>query len=125
MKKRFFSFAILLVGAAAAAAPVTITNGRITLAYDDGVVRLTAPGSDKPAATVTTGLKTATLKASVLSHPARKFQLLSLRGPDGSIAFKIEDNSPRFTVTYNRNASPVTVKWNAAAVVVPDVFAED
>ena len=125
MKKRLFSFATLLVCAAAAAAPVTITNGNITLAYDNGVVHLTAPDSDKPAAAMTTGLKTATLKASVLSHPARKFQLLSLRGPDGSIAFKIEDDSPRFTVTYNRNASPVTVKWNAAAVVVPDVFAED
>ena len=124
MKKLFFYLA-LIASAAVFAEPVTITNGSITLGYENGTVLVTAPGLDRPAASITVGLKTETLKVSTLSHPGQKFKLLSLRGPDGSIAFKLEGGAPRFTVAYNRNASPVTVRMDAAAVVIPDVFAED
>ena len=121
-------FALVVVGCAlfaAAAEPVSATNGYLTATYADGVVTITSPGLKTPVATITTGLKTATIKAESLSHPKQKFNILTLRGPEGSIAFKVEGTSARFTIAYNRNASPVTVNWNAAAVVIPDVFAED
>lgn len=125
MKKAFSALVMLIVGAVAAAEAVSITNGEISLKYDNGVVQVLPAGKTAPVATVTTGLKTSTLKATAVIQPAREFRLLSLRGPDGSIAFKLEDDNARFTVAYNRNASPVVVKWNAAAVVIPDLFAED
>ena len=145
MKKRFFVIAALL-GAAVATADssavckpeakpadevslavgaTSIANGKVALEYAGGVVKVTAPGVETPVATIGVNLKPETLGTSVLSNPARKFQMLSLRGPDGSIAFKLEDGEARFAVAYARNAAPVTVKWNAAAVVVPDIFAED
>ena len=37
----------------------------------------------------------------------------------------IKELPPRFSIAFCRNASPVTVQWNAAAVVIPDTFAED
>ena len=145
MKKRFFVVAALLGAAVAtadssavckpeakpadevslAAGATAITNGKIALEYAGGVVKITAPGIETPVATIQVNLKPETLGTSVLSNPARKFQMLSLRGPDGSIAFKLEDGEARFAIAYARNAAPVTVKWNAAAVVVPDIFAED
>ena len=109
----------LTVGATA------ISNGRITLEYANGVVKVTSPGMKAPAATIKIGLKPETLKPSTLVNPARKFHMLSLRGPDGSIAFKIEGRDARFSVSHAISASPVVVEWNAAAVVVPDTFAED
>ena len=124
-KRTFIAVFSLLAAAVVAAEPVSATNGKITLTYDDGVVSVVAPGTEKPVAVITTGLKTDTLKAESVSHPAQKFNLLTLRGPDGSIGFKVEGTTARFTVAYNRGASPVTVKWNAAAVVLPDVYAED
>lgn len=102
-----------------------VTNGQITLEYANGVVTVTAPDLKAPAATITVGLKPETLKSSTLVNPKRKFRLLSLRGPDGSIAFKLEGGNARFSISHRCGASPVTVNWNAAAVVVPDPFAED
>ena len=149
MKNQLFAFALLFVAATAAAdqcaAPdgkaakkpaqedmvslsvgaTAVSNGKILLDYAGGVVKVTSPGMKTPAATIRVNLKPETLKSSVLSNPVRKFQMLSLRGPDGSIAFKLEGKDARFTVAYCRNAAPVTVTWNAAAVVVPDTFAED
>jgi len=126
MKHLLSIFCVMLSAfAAAAAGPVSATNGHLTATYENGVVTITTPKLKAPVATITTGLKTATLKAEAVSHPKQKFHLLTLRGPDGSVAFKVEGTSPRFTIAYNRSASPVTVSWNAAAVVLPDVFAED
>ena len=102
-----------------------VSNGKLSLEYANGVVKVTAPGMEAPAATITVGLKPETLKTSTLVNPARNFRMLSLRGPDGSIAFKIEGRDARFSVSHAINASPVVVTWNAAAVVVPDTFAED
>ena len=103
----------------------SISNGKIALEYVDGVVKVTSPDLKAPAAVIRVNLKQASLESSVLVNPGRKFRMLSLRGPDGSIAFKLEDNAPRFAIAFCRNASPVTVQWNAAAVVIPDPFAED
>ena len=124
MKKLFFTFIAFFV-VIADAEQLSVTNGRVTIAFSDGVVQIIAPGIEKPVATITAGIENATLKVSTVSHPKRNFKLLSLRGPDGSIAFKLEDDNARFIVTHNCGASPITVRWNAAAVVVPDVFAED
>ena len=98
MKKTLSALFVLSVCAVTAAESVTITNGEISLKYADGVVQVLAPGKSAPVATVTTGLRTSTLKASSVSHPAKEFKLLSLRGPDGSIAFKLEDDNSRFTI---------------------------
>ena len=116
--KRYLSLAAALGGVlfAAAAEPVSATNGHLTATYADGVVTITSPGLKTPVATITTGLKTATIKAESLSHPKQKFNILTLRGPEGSIAFKVEGTSARFTIAYNRNASPVTVKIGRAHV---------
>lgn len=102
-----------------------ISNGKITLEYANGVVKVTSPGLKAPAAVIRVGLKPETLKPSTLVNPVRKFHMLSLRGPDGSVAFKLEGRDARFSVSHAINASPVVVEWNAAAVVVPDTFAED
>ena len=118
-KKSVQDMAILSMGAS------SISNDKIALEYADGVVKVTAPGLDAPAATIRVNLKSGTLKPSVLVNPAKKFHMLSLRGPDGSIAFKIEGGNARFSVSHAINASPVVVTWNAAAVVIPDTFAED
>ena len=124
MKKLFFTFIAFLV-VVADAEQVAVTNGRVTVAFSGGAVQIIVPGIEKPVATMTVGIKNATLKVSTANHPKKNFKLLSLRGPDGSIAFKLEDDNARFTVTHNCGASPITVRWNASAVVVPDVFAED
>jgi len=115
----------LVCALAPAAGAVSATNGHITATYDNGVVTITSPKMKTPVATVTTGLKTDTLKVESVSHPGQKFNMLTLRGPEGSVAFKVEGTSARFTIAYCRNASPVAVKWDASAVVIPDVFAED
>ena len=126
MKHLLFTAALCAMFAAlAAAAPVGITNGKIAATYENGAVTVTSPKYKGPVAVITTGLKTATLKAETLDYPERKFHLLTLRGPEGSVAFKMEGTSASFTIAYCRNASPVTVRWNASAVVIPDVFAED
>ncbi len=125
MKHRFHALLSVFAALAAAAAPVSATNGHLSATYDNGVVTITSPKMKGPVATVTTGLKTETLKAESVSHPGQKFNMLTLRGPEGSVAFKMEGTSASFTIAYCRNASPVTVRWNASAVVIPDVFAED
>lgn len=102
-----------------------ISNGKLSLEYANGIVTVTSPDLKAPAATIRVNLKPETLKPSTLVNPARKFHMLSLRGPDGSIIFKLEGRDARFTVSHAVNASPVVVTWNAAAVVVPDTFAED
>lgn len=107
------------------AGATAITNGRITLEYANGIVKVTSPELKAPAATIRINLKPETLKSSTLVNPARKFHMLSLRGPDGSIAFKVEGRDARFSVSHAINASPLVVTWNASAVVVPDTFAED
>jgi hypothetical protein len=149
MKTKLFSFVLLCAFAVTAAADqcpppagkadkkqvqdaVTLTdgatavsNGKITLEYTDGIVKVTAPGLKTLAATIRVNLKSETLKTSTLVNPARKFHMLSLRGPDGSIAFKVEGRDARFSVSHAINASPIVVTWDAAAVVIPDKFAED
>ena len=148
MSKSLTALLLVLIGAAAAAdqravpaaktekkpAPdmvtlsvgaTSISNDKIALEYANGLVTVTAPGLKAPAATIRVNLKPETLKTSTLVNPARKFHMLSLRGPDGSIAFKVEGRDARFSVSHAVSASPVVVKWNAAAVVVPDPIAED
>ena len=107
------------------AGATAVSNGKVTLEYADGVVKVTSPELKNPAAVIKINLKPETLQSSVLTNPARNFRMLSLRGPDGSIAFKLEGRDGRFSISHCRGASPVTVKWSAAAVVVPDTFAED
>ena len=126
MKQLLSIFCVMLSAfVAAAAGPVSATNGHLTATYENGIVTITTPGLETPVATITTGLKSDTLKAEAVSHPKQKFNLLTLRGPEGSVAFKIEGTCASFTIAYNRSASPITVNWNASAVVLPDVFAED
>ena len=103
MKLRLFAF-LPLFAAFSAAGAVSATNGHITATYENGVVTITSPKMKTPVAAITTGLKTATLKAESVSHPKQKFNLLTLRGPDGSVAFKIEGTDASFTIAYNTSS---------------------
>lgn len=121
-------FASLMLAACAAVlcgAEVTLANKSIALKYADGAVEVRAAGAEKPAAVFTPAFPAgAEIKATVVDR--KTYKILSLRSGAKHVAFKLENlNDPAFTLALNGGVSPVTVAWNAQALVIPDRFAED
>ncbi len=123
MKTGLLSCLYLSLLACAAASETKIANAKIELRYSDGIVSIYTPGKQHPAATLRPALKGDGIRPIVVER--RGYRILSLRGAASSIAFKLEGSNPAFTMSLNRGASPVELRWNAAAVVLPDPFAED
>ena len=125
MMKKLATILIAACAAALVGAEVTLANKAVSLKYADGAVELYAAGAEKPTAVFTPAFPAgAEIKATIVDR--KSYKIMSLRSGVKHIAFKLENlNDPAFTLSLNGGVSPVTVAWNAQAVVIPDRFAED
>ncbi len=99
-------------------------NKTMDLKVEGGVVRVFLKGAETPILTIRPSMEGEVVAETVV-HPFSHDRILSLRSASSSIAFRLGGSAPHFTMSLNRNASPVEVEWSAQAVVVPDVYADN
>lgn len=124
MKKALACLLLLLLAHGLAAAEYTASNANMSLKYKDGVVSVFVKGAEAPLAVIKPTIAPDAVP-DLIKHPDSGFPIFSLRAGETSITFKMEWTRACFTMSLNRGASPVTVEWNPAAVIIPDVYAED
>ena len=123
MKRILFSAMLSLI-LSAYSEEFTAGNKSVELKVNDGVIQLFAKGSDKAAATLRPAFKGA-VTPKVVERPANGYSILELRNSDTILTFKFHPTLPCVYMALNKNASPVTVEWNAEAVVVPSLLGEN
>ncbi len=120
--KRIFLVALLALSTLVFAEDFVATNGAIELRYNDGVIKLFAKGAEKP-----TAILRPTLKEKVtpqIVDRGKNDLVFSLRGENTRLTFRLHRTRPAAYMALNLNASPVTVEWNADAVILPSLLAE-
>ena len=99
-------------------------NKTLDLKVENGVVRVFLKGAETPILTIKPTME-GDVVADTVTHPDSNYKILSLRTATSSVTFRMGWTVPDFTMSLNRGASPVVVEWNAQAVIVPDVYAEN
>ncbi len=123
--KHLTALLLFLLCATSFALECACGQGALRLTWEnDGLVRVFAKDATEPLLEIAPSLK-GEVTAEVTPRGWLKYDILSLRTAESSIGIKVERNRPVFTISVCRNASPVEVRWNAQAVVLPDVLAED
>ncbi|MCQ2402637.1 MAG: hypothetical protein MJ202_02780 [Lentisphaeria bacterium] len=123
MKKLFLLFFMVLACASFAEA-ISLSNDFLKIDFDGQDVRIFAKEGAEPLVTLSPFWK-GEITGEIVRRGWLHYKVLSLRNEQCSLAFQLMDNAPVVTMALNRGADPVSLTWDAEAVVLPDVFAEN
>ena len=124
MRKSWIIITFLTAFTVLSAADFKMKNNFITLQVSSGgAVGVYAAGADKAAAVICPDFGGIEVVPRVVKR--KNYDILLLRGKDEkrSLAVKLDKNS--FSISLNRTGKPIKIKWQPAAVVLPDRAAED
>ena len=125
MKHLFEITALLLAAFTLAAAPVSVTNGKVKLTWDNGAMRFSGADGSGAVNFVPADAQGQPQKfvSAIIVKPKRG-KAISLRSEKCSVTFVLDEKRPAMTMATPYNVS-VTVKAPTEAIVIPDEFAED
>lgn len=123
--KHLFSLAALLLAASLSSAPVSVTNGKVKLTWNNGTMRFSNADGSAAVSFVPADAQGRPQKfvTAIIAKPKRG-KAISLRSENCAVTFLLDLNRPAMTVATPYNVS-VTVKAPTEAIVIPDEFAED